>query len=954
MKHSFFKTVIISLILIAILFIIRSNLITSKHVKLNLLEPELGQDIPESSPMKPDTFLQIGKDAEKGERYEDALIFYKMGVQYFPKNEELLLSLARVQKQLGNQLDAKKSIEEALLIDQQSPQLHADFSAYYFSNDQFPEALGEIEKAVHLDPNNVEYLSKLAHLQMLNRKYISAEQTFERLLEIAPDRYDYPSFLPKIKSWAKENPPRDHHLILLDALKKSLESSNESEAQDIEIEYIPLFGYTKKFQHLLAEYIYIDMLKKNPKDCETWFRLATFYDQFQRYQDALDAIRKATLCQPDNLDFLKLYVVVLDEFNFDEEKIEVYKKILALNPNDEETRINLVLLQATAKLMISIEQIKSNPLLLRATMAIYEGDLVQGYTALREYAKTQSEDPLYQALLSYLADRLDRNFLYCTEDSAILFEMTEALLTLGVSVRDTSYALQNTAYLISNCLTYRDPCCIPYWNLFAASLRHLEDPPFVDLEAARRAYIRVLHINPCDQEAFRNLARVTGLLNWTDRASSLYRTYLSIYEPDPDTLIEYADILEDQGDIGKALRYLALYQCLYGCDDLYSRKRVHVANTGDLSTCVLPTAIASVEADNCDFDLWINYTNAMANLRRLDPALYGLRTVDILEPGRGETKDAHWGVIPPWMSRVTLEGKVYRETTSLKQFTEGLRIAKTKRRGLQYEIGVVTFQAFADQQFNDILGLGQLSGINGEEWASEGMGYLGILWQQNPFLIVDTRLGVARENVGDIVDWTPTYEFILDYKPCDTFHVDFLSSYGFLLYSPRSLSLKIQQWRNELITDWQPCWGKQLLLTFETNVYTDGNKQLEIICYPRHTVLYLRHWKLDVGFAGDWLTSRHIVQHGYYSPGLYQSYGVELLLDYIFDYRNVFKVNGTAGTWKDNFTNRFGFLGNVKCEGIFNFSPCWLLTFGVDYYYLEGSQGHYYYIEAEGAITYRF
>lgn len=904
--------------------------------------------------MKPETFIDLGKAAEAGSRYNDALEFYQLGIKYFPENTELWMRLADVQMKLGDEEKAIESLKRLIELVPLSADLQFRIAILYFSISKFPEAYLHMQKAYSLNPENDDYLYKLAQLANLNKQYGIAYELFKKLSQIHPSKREFEFALAKTRAWAKETPPKDHTQILLEEATSSFEKNNEKRGEDFLDQYAFLFGMTQSYQRFLAERVYLNMARKKPSNSETFYRLAQFYYRYNQPWKGLDAIHRALALQQQNMDYLSLYVLIAHQLGLVQEEKKAYQAILSIKPYNEEALNKLILFYIDEKTGLTAKQVESEPLLFKIAKQDYEGDVIGALETLEAYGKQEAQNPLYQAMLSYLAGKMDGCMLQYVCDINKLNQWVKNFTLISSLQFGESLALQNKAQLVARKLICLEPCCPKWLDLYATALRIHEDPPFVDLVAAQRTYCRILQIDPCNQTAFRNLAKVTALLGETDKAACLYNQYIHTYPPSKEVLIEFAGLLEDQGNIGLALRYLNLYEACYGKDRYLQARRAHILNSGELSTPAVCLAQEILEDEPCNYDGWLNYTNATAILNYPYHSLYGLDQLEVLQPGNPATGGARWTVWPPLLHYGTLSGRFYRESTTLTEYFERLDGSYALCPDFRIEAGTEWFQTHVRTEFNPVLGLGNLRGINGEAWGSETSAYLGINRLVNPKLNVDLRVGAGSQRVGDIYSWTPTYLLNVLMPLRDSLDIDFLSSYGFMLISPRNLSLKIRQWRNFLTVDWQPRWGCQLLTTLDALVNTDGNKQIEAYIYPRKTVCYRRHWKIDVGLMGTWLASHKSRQTGYYQPHLYQAYAGDVFVEYKIDDLNAIRTEGTLGIQKDTFNTRFGFLGDIQLEGLFNITMNWYLYLFGEYYYLDTSQGPFSYVDLAGGLTYRF
>lgn len=949
-KPKFLTTILISLTIFTLLFFLRLK------IQPHFQKTGFGYDLSviKNTNINPAIFLDLGQEKSALGDLEGAIVYYQLGLARFPDNISLLLELGKTYASIEEEGKAIEAFKRVASLVPENVDIRYHLATIFYEQGNYQEALKFIKEVLLLAPKENKYILFAAQISNLNDKYREAHNYFKELSSGYLPSQSLELALTKTLAWEKQMPPKNYSEILLNNAKIALDKNNFFQSKENFYQYELLFGKTKVYQHFLTEHIYLDLIKKNPKDSETYFRLAQFYYQENHVKESLESINAALKIEKTNLAYLQLKAIIANELNLPEEEKNTYLAILALKPKDPMVLKELIILNVLERVNLTKKQIENEPLLFKIATEQYNGEIKNAFATLKEYKAQEGSNPIYYSMLTFLAFKLDKCLLQTIEKQELLEEWVKELSIATTFVKDDSWLLQEKAELVGKALLCEEPCVESSSDLYATTIRLLEDPPLVDFIAARAAYCWILTLDPCNQKALYNLARVTALLKEIDNAAALYKRYLSIFPPERDILIQYADLLEDQGNIGLSLKYICLCERLYGLDTYLKEKKAHIHNSGELSTPAMVIALNLLQENPDNYNGWVNYTNAAGILHYPYRSLYGLQKLYEMEPGNPETKSAQWTVLPQLLSFVNGSGEFYQETTSLTQYFERIDGGDAYSPTFKMTAGMEAFQTYATDTVNSVLGLGDLQGINGEAWGAELSMWVGMHKIISPKLIMDLHFGGADQHVGSIHSGTPTYLLELFMPVCDTLEINFLSSYGFLLKSPRSLSLKIRQERNFLSFNWRPWWGYQLLSTFDGMINTDGNKQLEVYVYPRKTILYKEHWKLDVGLMGTWLTSHQYRLTGYYQPYLFQGYAGELLLDYRVNYFNTLKLTGSLGTQKDNFSTRFGLLANVKMEGLFNITLNWYAYCSGDYYYIDASEGYFSYLDFSGGLTYRF
>jgi len=94
-----------------------------------------------------------------------------------------LSMLAFCESELGNEEDALKHIEQALILDENNPKLYNILGAIYDKNGQISKAIASLQKACKLAPNSVIYYAHLGYISRKNGKIREALNAYQKLTE---------------------------------------------------------------------------------------------------------------------------------------------------------------------------------------------------------------------------------------------------------------------------------------------------------------------------------------------------------------------------------------------------------------------------------------------------------------------------------------------------------------------------------------------------------------------------------------------------------------------------------------------------------------------------------------------------------------------------------------------------------------------------------------------------
>ena len=135
--------------------------------------------------MSPDNFsghLELARLAEQRDELPLAAEHYERAWRLRPDHRDLLLDLGRVWKQL----DRAEEAAAALLAASRGAEPRVAEQARELLPDRYPYVY-EFEKALALDPSNVELRREFAYLQLQMEHRSDAETQFAGIVERAPD-----------------------------------------------------------------------------------------------------------------------------------------------------------------------------------------------------------------------------------------------------------------------------------------------------------------------------------------------------------------------------------------------------------------------------------------------------------------------------------------------------------------------------------------------------------------------------------------------------------------------------------------------------------------------------------------------------------------------------------------------------------------------------------------------
>ncbi|MDF1480753.1 tetratricopeptide repeat protein [Extensimonas sp. H3M7-6] len=130
----------------------------------------------------------------------------------FEVDTQYLLRMAEIYELGGDSLSAAETLREVAKGETGDAKLYYRLSQSY-PNDHFQEAAAAMERAVELDPVNIEYLRTRADMASMRGDYVTTLDSYQRILVISPDDAGAELGIARVRHWQGK----------LDASKKAYE-----------------------------------------------------------------------------------------------------------------------------------------------------------------------------------------------------------------------------------------------------------------------------------------------------------------------------------------------------------------------------------------------------------------------------------------------------------------------------------------------------------------------------------------------------------------------------------------------------------------------------------------------------------------------------------------------------------------------------------------------------------
>jgi tetratricopeptide (TPR) repeat protein len=295
---------------------------------------------------------------------------YKLITEKDPKDVESLIMLGRLQKVLGNSVDAEASYKKVLAADPGNEDAVTGLAGIY-SDRGDPKTASDLLEKLNKKTPSTRSLVALANDYEQMRQFSLAADTYQRALELDPGRIELKAPLAQNQSLA----------------------GRFDEA-------------LKTYQELAAA---------NPQDAEPYLGMSQVYREQKKFADAREMLDKAKSLDPDNLDIRYNEVLLLQEQGKTPDAIAALKSILDSTAKrnytnaDRATRADMLdrlgsLYRANQQYDQAVDCFRQVYNLNPDLGARSEAQVIETYRVAKDYPKAQQESDA--AAKKYPTDRM--------------------------------------------------------------------------------------------------------------------------------------------------------------------------------------------------------------------------------------------------------------------------------------------------------------------------------------------------------------------------------------------------------------------------------------------------------------------------------------------------------------------------------------------------------------------
>ncbi len=293
---------------------------------------------------------------------DDFLIRYSLGLSYFflreldkalaefekvielnSKHANSYLNLASIYESRGEISQAIESLETVVSLDPEGSTgkrakerlgiIEANLIA---SSGNHQDALDILKDVIEINPNSIPALMLMGRSYTQLGRIEPAEESYQKVLALAPNQLEAKSQLAGLYLMSKRVGQA------IDLLEKIVIEGAGTKYADEAGKTLKNISGEDVFEKMTAEEktevieeFLLDRISRNPKDIEAHFKLAQFYTQAKRKDEAYESISKAAMLSPDSPQIFRIKATIANDLGKFDEAILSYSRAIMLSTDPE-------------------------------------------------------------------------------------------------------------------------------------------------------------------------------------------------------------------------------------------------------------------------------------------------------------------------------------------------------------------------------------------------------------------------------------------------------------------------------------------------------------------------------------------------------------------------------------------------------------------------------------------
>ena len=232
----------------------------------------------------------------KKHNYENAVKFFKKGLNTEPGNITLLKNIVIAHKHLKQYQEAAQHLEKIVILEKKSPNSIIELTNNLILLNQKEEALKIIESNINLENRSEILILAKANCLFELKKYQESEEIYKELYQIIPNNFQVLFRLGYLNLETEKYQDSISYFEKIIKIRKEFKNSQN----DIALTFYNLgMCYEGINEIIIAEENYIQSIKYNDKHIDAYINLANIYEAQEKFSESIKLTNKAIKLNPE-------------------------------------------------------------------------------------------------------------------------------------------------------------------------------------------------------------------------------------------------------------------------------------------------------------------------------------------------------------------------------------------------------------------------------------------------------------------------------------------------------------------------------------------------------------------------------------------------------------------------------------------------------------------------------